>query len=71
MASETKKDIGELFRDGDLVRNAIKRGGMEAMKRHIQAGAPMVSWKDGKIVHIPPDELKRMLAEMEAELETP
>ncbi len=54
-------DIDELIRQEKPVLDAIRRGGIEAMKKHIQAGKPMVSWKNGKIYMIPPDELAEML----------
>lgn len=63
-------DIDALIERDDLILDAIRRGGLEAMKRHIQAGVPMVSWKDGGVVHIQPEELKKILAEAEAENET-
>lgn len=66
MADEKKNvDITALFEQGDAVRDAIRRGAMEAAKMYIHAGEPMVSWEDGKVIHIPPEELKLMLAEAE------
>ena len=61
MPMATKKDIGELLKQRDLVAEAIRQGGREAMKQYIQAGQPMVSWQDGEIVKIPPAELQKML----------
>jgi hypothetical protein len=37
------------------------------MKRHIQAGAPMVAYRDGQVVHVPPEELAEILAAAEKE----
>lgn len=65
MTQKKNVDISALFEQGDAVREAVRRGGLEAMKLHIRAGVPMVSWKDGKVVHIPPSELEKMLAEAE------
>ncbi|MGL4942447.1 MAG: hypothetical protein ACRC46_04565 [Thermoguttaceae bacterium] len=63
LASETEtRDLAELLRDDKLILNAIRLGSLEAMKRHIAGGVPMVSMKDGEIVYIQPDELKRILA---------
>ena len=61
MPEKRKVDIGELIRQSDPITDAIRRGGIEAMKQYIQAGLPMVSWKDGGVVMIPPEELKEML----------
>lgn len=65
MTGKKDVDISALFEQGDAVRDAIRRGGLEAMKQYIRAGESMVSWNDGKVVRIPPQELERMLAEAE------
>ena len=62
MAAKSDIDISALFEQGDAVRDAIRRGGLEAMKQYIAAGESMVSWEDGKIVRIPPAELEKILA---------
>lgn len=68
MAIDEKRevDIEALFRS-DAVGAAIRRGALEAMRQHIRAGESMVSWEDGKVVHIPPEELKKILAKAESE----
>ena len=58
-------DIDALIRKGDPITAAIRQGGIRAMRQYIEAGQSMVSWKDGRIVKVSPDELKRMLQEME------
>ncbi|MDR1535242.1 MAG: hypothetical protein LBU64_09125 [Planctomycetota bacterium] len=58
-------DIEALIAQGEPIKDAIRRGAREAMKRHIQAGVPMVSRKDAKTVMLSPEELKKMLAEAE------
>jgi hypothetical protein len=65
MTAKKDVDIAALFEQGDAVRDAIRRGGLEAMKQYIRAGESMVSWKDGKVIRIPPEELEKMLAEAE------
>lgn len=65
MTAKNDIDISTLFEQGDAVLDAVRRGGLEAMKRYIRAGESMVSWKDGKVVRIPPEDLKKMLAEAE------
>lgn len=54
-------DIDALINDGEAVKAAVRRGGIEAMKQHIRAGEPMVSWRDGKVVMLTPEELTAML----------
>lgn len=63
MTTNRDVDIPALFRQGDAVRNAIRKSVFAAMRQYICAGESMVSWKDGKVVHIPPAELEKMLAE--------
>ncbi len=65
MTAKREVDISALIEQGDAVREAVRRGGLEAMKMYIRAGESMVSWKDGKVVRIPPAELEKMLAEAE------
>jgi hypothetical protein len=67
MDSRKKPDIEALIREVTPVTEAIRRGSLAAMKRHIQAGVPMVAFRDGKIVDIPPEELAEMLASAEKE----
>jgi hypothetical protein len=69
MAMSGKKDIDieALIQERTPVTEAIRRGALEAMKRHIQAGQPMVSYRDGQVVHVPPEELKELLAAAEDE----
>ena len=65
--SDTKTvDIDALIKDGKPVKDAIRRGGIEAMKQYIRAGESMVSWRDGQMVMLSPDELRAMLAQYEA-----
>ncbi len=65
MTAKREVDISALIEQGDAVLEAVRRGGLEAMKMYIRAGESMVSWKDGKVVRIPPAELEKMLAEAE------
>ena len=58
-------DIDALIADGESIKEAIRRGTRDAMRQYIQAGESMVSWKDGKAVMIPPEELKALLAASE------
>ena len=67
MSNKKHIDIEALIREATPVTEAIRRGWMDAMKRHIQAGESMVSHRDGRVVHIPPEELAEMLAAAEAE----
>ena len=63
MADKKEVDIDALIGDEAVVTRALRKGAREAMKRHIAAGVPMISWEDGKVVEIPPEKLAEMLLE--------
>jgi len=63
MADKKQVDIAALVSDEKVVTEALRKGAREAMKRHIAAGVPMVSWENGKVVEIPPEKLVEMLQE--------
>lgn len=63
MDDNKQVDIDTLITNEKVVVEAIRKGTREAMKRHIAAGVPMVSWEDGKMVEIPPEKLIQMLQE--------
>lgn len=56
MTSE-EKDIGQIFRDGTAIDNALQKAYLEAVHLHRMHGVPMVFWENGKIVEIPADQL--------------
>ena len=62
------KDISAIMADGKPVDLALKRGAREALVKHKQAGQPIVVWRDGKTVLIPPEEIDDILKELDAEL---
>ncbi len=57
MASEQKRDISRLFDDGVAVAQAMNAAAREAVLQHKQKGLPIVVWRDGMVVWIPPDEI--------------
>jgi hypothetical protein len=61
MADKKQVDIDALISDEKVVTEALRKGAREAMKRHIAAGVPMVSWENGRMVEIPPEKLAEML----------
>lgn len=46
---------------------ALKAAVEEAIIEHARMGAPMYIWRDGKVVAIPPEELRKRAAELQAE----
>lgn len=61
MATEPNKDIAAIFREGVLIDRALEAATREAIRQHKQAGQPMVVWRDGKVVHISPEEMEAPL----------
>ena len=58
MPSETEKDVARLFEEGTSIDEALNAAVREAVLRHKQQGQPLVVWRDGKIVLLPPDEVE-------------
>jgi hypothetical protein len=50
-------DIAERFADTERVTEAIREAGRQARLKHKQLGVPLVVWRDGQIVEIPPEEI--------------
>jgi hypothetical protein len=61
MSDKKPIDILALIEQETPITEAIRQGTFEAMKRHIAGNVPMVSFRDGQIIHISPEELKEML----------
>ena len=65
MRRKSGKDIGKIFAEGTLIDEAMKRSVREAIRQHRLAGVPMVVWRDGRIMHIPAEQLEKELEELE------
>ena len=63
MPAKKPVDIDDLIINDEPITEAIRQGAREAMKRHIMSGVPMISWADGQVVEIQPNELIKMLNE--------
>jgi hypothetical protein len=48
------KDITALFREGTAVDRAVGNAAMDAVRLHRRHNVPLVSWRDGEVVHIDP-----------------
>jgi hypothetical protein len=57
MKTRKPKDIGETFAEDRLIDAAVAAGAREAVRRHPQAGLPLVTWRDGKVVWVRADAL--------------
>lgn len=55
--SKTKRSIDEFFSNGSEIDEALQQAVKEALLKHKKAGNPVVSWKDGKIIWIQPEDI--------------
>jgi hypothetical protein len=58
MKSKEPPSIRELFLDGKAMDRAMRKGVREALLRHKRAGVPIVVWRSGKVVRIPPSQIR-------------
>lgn len=49
--------ISETLADKEKITLALAQGVREALKKHKQAGNPVVIWRDGKMVWLKPEEI--------------
>lgn len=49
--------IYELFLDGKVIDEALRRGVQHALRQHKQLGFPVVVCRDGKVIEIPPEDI--------------
>ena len=54
---QKRPSVSELLADRDRVTEAVRQAGREARLLHKQLGVPLVMWRDGQIVEIPPEEI--------------
>lgn len=58
MVAQYRDKIEEAIADRDKITDALASGVREALKRHKQAGNPVVVWRDGKMTWIKPEEIQ-------------
>ena len=51
------RDIDRIFADGALIDEAVQTASHVAVDAHRRAGRPLVVFRNGRIDHVPPDEL--------------
>jgi hypothetical protein len=61
MTQDHDKDIDAIFREGTPIDRAMQAATRDAIKRHKQAGLPMLVWRDGQTVLMSPEELEAAL----------
>lgn len=57
-AKSKRRTIASIFAEGTPIDEAIQAGVDEALRRHKQAGVPIVVWENGKVVWIPASRIK-------------
>lgn len=58
MVAQYRDKIEEAIADREKITDALASGVREALKRHKQAGNPVVVWRDGKMTWIKPEEIQ-------------
>lgn len=64
MNDRPRPSIADLMADHELITAAINRAVREAIRKHAQAGHPIATVEDGKVVWVTPEEI---LAQLSAE----
>jgi hypothetical protein len=57
MKTDSHLDSSERTERLDEIQQAMKQAVREALIRHKQAGNPVATWRDGRVVWIPPEEI--------------
>lgn len=53
-----QKSIPELLQDRSLIQRAMREAVQDAIRVHKLLGHPIVVWRDGKIVTVPPEDIQ-------------
>lgn len=55
MSQRRSDDIESIIRDGAAIDRAIIAARRRVILRHRQLGVPLVIWRDGQVVEVPPE----------------
>lgn len=58
MSGKAAVDIQALFADGKEIDAALAEAARNAMIMHKRLGYPAVSWENGRVVLVPPEDIK-------------
>jgi hypothetical protein len=58
MKANGKPSIPELIRDKPRIQKALRDAVQDTLRTHKLLGQPIVGWRDGKVVWIPPEEIE-------------
>jgi hypothetical protein len=57
MTNGKEINIPEILKDRPRVQKALRDSVQDAIRIHKLMGVPIVVWRDGKVVEIPPEEI--------------
>ena len=57
MNAEKEIDIPEILKDEPRIQKALHDAVQKAIRFHKMMGRPIIVWKDGKVVEIPPEDI--------------
>lgn len=58
MSRRPSRDIESIIRDGTAIDRAIVAARRRVIRRHQQLGVPLVIWRDGQVVEVPPESVE-------------
>ena len=58
MSKNQPKNLDRIFAEGTAIDRALSRAMREAVLRHKEAGHPVATWQNGKVVWISPANIK-------------
>lgn len=58
MSKDQEINIPEILKDRTRVQKALRDGVQEAIRIHKLMGVPIIVWRDGKVVEIPPEQIE-------------
>ena len=57
MTNSENHDLGAIFKDREKLLNAIKESVQNAVRTRKMLGLSVSTWRDGKVVIVPPEEI--------------
>lgn len=58
MSRRTRQQIAEALRDGDALDRAMVAAQRRVVLEHRLRGIPLVMWRDGQVVEVPPESVE-------------
>jgi hypothetical protein len=56
--TDQPRSIREIFKDGRLIDEALRRGVQEALRFHKRMGHSVAAWRDGRVVVIAAEDIE-------------